>query len=86
MKLWILRPVEDVPYKNPWEPWFDKMVGAVVLAETEQQARQLAHEAAGDENSELENVNPWLDADYSSCVELTADGAAGVVIMDFYSA
>lgn len=90
MKLWLLRPVENDPL---WDPWYDKAFGFVVRAETEAEARALAHEDAGDENrGEFmhEKLGPkgraWLDAEHSTCVELPADGEPGVVIRDFASA
>ena len=46
MKLWLLRHIAGRP---EWEPWYDKAFGHVVRAETEQQARELAAEAAGAE-------------------------------------
>lgn len=95
MKLWLIRPKTDglTDADNPWEPWFDKAFGFVVRADTEEQARQLAHEDAGDENRgeffsrKTANTNePWLDAKYSTCEELTPDGEAGVVMQDFHAA
>jgi hypothetical protein len=84
MKLWLLRPSEEFPEgtKSPWEPWKDTVVGFVVRAEMEEDARGLADAEAGDEG----NDDPWLDEQLSTCVELTADGPAEVVIQDFWSA
>jgi hypothetical protein len=31
-------------------------------------------------------TDPWKDAKYSSCFELLPEGAAGVVMQDFWSA
>ena len=46
MKLWLLRPREDLPYdKDPWEPWYDKAFGFVVRAETEERARAIGQES-----------------------------------------
>ena len=94
MKLWLLRPVDDLPRgDNPWEPWFDKCFGFVVRAGTESQARQFAHEEAGKENYNTfinrtisNTTSPWLDPKYSICTELTTDGEVGVIIRDFASA
>ena len=85
MKLWILRPLDKLKKKdNPWEPWYDKAFGFVVIAASESEAREMAHNRAGDEN--CLGVDPWKDQRYSSCTELTADEAPGVVIRDFASA
>ena len=94
MKLWLLRPVDGLKKNdNPWEPWYDKAFGFVVRAETEEEARALAHADAGDENrdtfmgSKVADTNqPWMNAQYSTCVELLPEGAAGVVMKDFAGA
>ena len=92
MKLWLLRHIAGRP---EWEPWYDKAFGHVVRAETEQQAREMAADAAGDEaerNWEADPLgrthvrNPWLDATASTCVELTTNGAVEVVMTDLHSA
>lgn len=99
MKLWLLRPIDpDAGGDNPWEPWYDKLFGAVVRAETEDQARLLVSAHAGDEKDyyifhkdkrkagKPRKVNPWLDPKFTSCEELTADGLVEVIIKDFHSA
>ena len=94
MKLWILRSVENLPKgDDPWEPWYDKAFGFVVRAETEEEARKFAHEEAGDENrgtflggKTADTNSPWLEAKYSTCVELPTEGEAGVVLQDFHAA
>ncbi len=75
MKLWLLRPVDD------WEPWYDKAFGFVVRAETEGRARELASADAGNEGAGV-----WLNADETTCEELSDDGPEAVVIQDFKSA
>ena len=94
MKLWLLRPVENLPDNdNPWEPWYDKVFGFVVRAETEAEARDMAHADAGHENRGeflndkiADTKEPWKDGKYSTCVELLPAGQAGVVISDFAAA
>ena len=91
MKLWLLRPMDGLAKNdNPWKPWYDKAFGFVVRAETEDEARSLAHADAGDENrgtflgGKIADTNqPWKDAKYSTCVELLPEGAAEVVMKDF---
>lgn len=91
MKLWLLRPVDGLAENdNPWEPWYDKAFGFVVRAETEAEARDMAHAGAGDENrgqfmnaKTANTQEPWKDAKYSTCVELLPDGPAEVVMQDF---
>ena len=93
MKLWLLRPVEDLERDdNPWEPQYDKSLGFVIRAETEEQARAIAHNNAGDENDRhvfrargsVGMAAPWKGAKYSTCVELLPEGPAGVVIEEFH--
>jgi len=93
MKLWLCRPVEGLPDSdNPWEPWWDKVFGFVVRAETESEARDMAHANARDENGtdykggKTGHRNPWQDPKYSTCVELLPEGPAGVVMNDFSGA
>lgn len=72
LKVWLLYPYEDrprkgVPGRDPWEPWYDKLFRAVVLAETELAARQLAATEARGDGTE----RGWLDPVQSVCVEVT---------------
>lgn len=57
MNLYLLRPRDE--HHGPWEPWFDKVFGFVVRADTEAEARAVADTHGGDENDE---GHPWLDA------------------------
>lgn len=93
MKLYLIRPNEDLPKDdNPWEPWYDKAFGFVVRAETEQQARRMAQDNHGDENdvwgenSVTHCIEPWLKDKYTSCVEITQDGPAEMIIRDYRAA
>ena len=89
MKLWILRPAEGLADEdNPWEPWYDRVFGFVVRAEDEGHARKLADEESGDEKDRYEFPRrfPWLDSKYSTCEELLAEGAVGIVMNDTHSA
>ena len=90
MKLWLLRPIIKDKDKNPfdkgasphlWEPWYDKVHGFVIRAETENIARAIASVNSGDETA-----NAWIDVKYSSCVELTLKGIEELIIVDFHSA
>jgi len=98
MKLWLLRPMPGLLYgDNPWEPWYDKCFGLVICAASEERARQIADDDAGDENSgyhfdhDLRRVpyctkHPWLNPKYSSCAQLVPTEEGGVIIRDFHSA
>ena len=89
MKLWLLRPIIKDKDKNPfvkgasphpWEPWYDKVFGFVIRAETENIARVIAGVNA---KHEADETNPWLEVGYSSCVELTLEGNEELIIVDF---
>ncbi len=89
MTLWELIPQKMLKGDNPWEPWYDKAFGFIIRAETEYDARKLAHENAGDENGGYfaTTINsPWLDEKYSSCKRLVEQGDAGVVLRNFAAA
>lgn len=83
MKLWILRPVENLDNEN--NPWrygkYDAYYGFVMRAETEEIARQLAADVACAENNRF--GNPWINNMYTTCYELTSDGAVGIVLSDY---
>lgn len=71
MKLWYLEvKSEDVGY--------DEVDAFVIRAETEEQARLIAYGRAGDEGGET-----WRNPEYSTCEELTADGAQGIILRSF---
>jgi hypothetical protein len=58
-------------------------MGFVVRAADEEEARWLAHQAAGDENGSIEGVSPWLDEAYSVCRPVDPDGSGEVVLVNF---
>lgn len=72
MKLYILRPKENLPYEDsPWNPWYDKCFGEVVRANNAKQARKIA-------NSIFENPK------FSTCEELKQIGKAESIIEDVH--
>lgn len=95
MKLWLLRPVGWDGHhwvhrdrEHPWGDWSDRVGGFVVRAETERAARELAAEDAGEEqfavpvHLRVKRIpSPWQDSELTSCIELTPDGPAGVVML-----
>jgi hypothetical protein len=76
MRLWMLRPLKDD--SAPWLPYYDCMFGFVVRAATEEAARSLAASNCGDEGPDA-----WLSGRSSTCVELKADGPAGVIMEEY---
>ncbi|HEU0012155.1 MAG TPA: hypothetical protein VFQ45_00645 [Longimicrobium sp.] len=88
MALWRLTPRSDtlwwcVEGKDPWHPHHDRAFGFVVRAPDADEARWLAHQAGGEENTALDGVQPWLNAHYSHCERLEGDGDPGVVLVNF---
>ena len=90
MKLWLLRPKENLaPSDDPWRPRYDKSFGFIIRAPDKKTARQMAHESAGDENrgefldKKIANTTkPWLDSKYSKCAVLTPEGDQEVIMQD----
>lgn len=84
MKLFLIKPREDLGKDratNPWEPWYDKAHGFVVRAPSDEAARRAAQANASDERRAFPDV--WLKPEYATCIELTADGPAEVVLIDY---
>jgi hypothetical protein len=73
MPLFLLEAIEN------WDISCDVAMGFVVRAKNEDQARIFASEQRGDEGSAA-----WLDPARTSCAVLTARGAPGVIIRDYY--
>lgn len=69
---------------------YNEACGFVIRARTESEARSIATQNGGAELGRqppiYENDGPdvWTNPEKSHCVELTADGEAGVVMRDFY--
>ncbi len=81
MKLWLLRPREDLPRdSNPWIPEWNNTFGFVIRAESEEQARALAITGYGWGNKEY-----FLDPALTTCVELSSDGEPGIIMEDFHA-
>ena len=82
-KLWLLEAI--TAGNNLWDPWYDKALGFVVCAATEEEARQFAQDNGGDEVSL--STPAWTDPQYSTCEQLVADNEwEGVIIRDFAAA
>ena len=82
MKLFLLENREDLAKDDdPWKLWYDKAFGFVIRAIDERAARELAASQCGDESKKA-----WQNSGYSTCVELTADGIAEVILRNFSAA
>lgn len=76
MKLWILEPRKG---DSLWRYADDTAQAHVVRAETERDAREYACQRHGREGEDA-----WRDQSHSTCIELPADGEAGIVVTDYY--
>lgn len=93
MKLWLLQPRDDLsPKDDPWDPWYDKCFGHVIRAESEINARYIAHTHACDENRgeflgevTAYTKEPWMRPKYSTCIELLPDGKEEHIMRDVSS-
>ena len=81
MKIWILTPIENLNAEDdPWEPWYDKCFGMVIVAEDETTAREIAQSEGLDEK--VGRQTPWMEPKYTTCDELTIDKYQGLVMQD----
>lgn len=99
MKLWLLRPivkVDDMTPESPWWNGWDCCFGFVVRAEDEASARAVIppgydetdHPPPADMDDFIpgnEGSHTWRDPKLTTCIELTGDGPAGVIIRDFHA-
>ena len=85
-KLWLLRPIDSE--SGPWDPWYDKAFGFVVVAPSEGEARAVTRDEAGEEVYDSpDDANPWEDPKLTTCEELTAGNeSAHIVMRDFAAA
>jgi hypothetical protein len=93
MHLWLLRPRFDVLARDahPWTPPWDKTMGVLVRAKTEAEAHELAQTKAGNEGLGIYRkfgidedevaTSVWLTPELTTCDELTAAGAPGVILV-----
>lgn len=98
MKIWKLTPKEGLPEndeirhspRNPWHPEYDTAICMVVRAATEERARAVADDNAGEENNGRDEewnhvpMHPWLDSKLSDCVEVAVDGDEELLCRDVH--
>lgn len=89
MKLWTLRPRDDLGDDDPWSLWYSRPPQIIVRARSETQARALAcaHARREDKTSPLpawdkDVLTPWLSKRLTICEELNHLGEAGVVLAE----
>jgi hypothetical protein len=80
LKLWQLDPIDY--YSGPWACLYDTALGFIICAKDEVEAREIAHENAGDENDE--GQTPWLNPKFSTCTQFTFDDTKSGVILGHY--
>jgi hypothetical protein len=95
--IWVLRPRDNRDGDwDPWNPWYDKIFGLIVAAETEEEARETAQENSGDETRKSRvhddvfeserDISVWTDAKFSTCVpieEYVEETGDDVLMKDF---
>jgi hypothetical protein len=81
MKLWKLRPSNDLPNENPWNPWYDRRFGFVISAPGAEEARLIASRKAGPEGADA-----WLSETLSTCIELVPSPIPRVEMEDVHMA
>ncbi|OWV29802.1 hypothetical protein JI62_10080 [Halomonas campaniensis] len=81
MKIFILNLVQ------PFNPGHDVTQGMLIRAESEGDARAMADQKTC---AEYENNGdwrprrrPWIDTRLTSCAEMTSEGAAGIIMVDY---
>lgn len=82
-RIYILKPV-DVGEGSAWDSVYDKAFAFIVCAGSENEARTLADQQAGDENQEVYKI--WLDDRYTSCEILKPGEKSEVILRDFNAA
>lgn len=95
MKLWLIKPKDIVwcsenYHTNPWVPWYGKVFGFVIAADSEDEARKIADDNGGEETGKIETLayrtggHPWFDSDLSKCECVASDyeGKEGVILRD----
>jgi hypothetical protein len=85
MKLWKLQAIPGAVNSSGFSPWrapYTVAVEMFVVAEDENQARQIADEHGRDENFSLQKIRPWLEEKYSTCELLVAGSEPRFLISD----
>ena len=81
-KIYLLSKNPEIPSEiDPWKPWYDKCFAMVVIAGSEQEAREMASKACQDEGSIA-----WLENHYSVCRELKRTDKKEIVVQDVWEA
>ena len=87
--LWLLKARDTLEYGNdPWSPWYDKTFGMVIRADSEKEAREVGQHKCkhNDECKEGITTEPWIDENYSTCIQLSYEGEKKVILEDFMAA
>lgn len=82
-KIFYLKPINN--YKPPWDKnYYPYMMGFVILASTEEEARIMA-----DKKGESENDNgqsPWLNSELTTCEFVDLNSESRIILSDYLSA
>ncbi|SDJ24272.1 hypothetical protein SAMN04487867_12972 [Vreelandella titanicae] len=76
MKIFILKLIP------PFNPGYDVTQGLLIRAESEGDARAMADQKTRAEYGRPRH-RPWMDTRLASCAEMTSEGAAEIVMMDY---
>lgn len=74
MKIWLLKKTERA--QDEYEYLYQ---GFVIRAPTEESARRIAAEAATHDFHQ----GAWLNPEWATCEEVTAEGEVGVILDDY---
>jgi hypothetical protein len=79
LSFWLLRPIEPVQ-QPPWpDPLVNYAYGFVVRAGSEDEARTVASMEHLDEGAKA-----WLSPEHSTCEQISATDAPGIIMGDYH--
>lgn len=68
MHLYLLIPINVYAHNSPWFPTRGTVSEMIIMAKSEEQAREIANDHAGTENNH--RWKPWKHPRWSQCVKL----------------
>lgn len=82
-KIFCLKPIDCS--KPPWDRnYYPYMMGFVILANNEEEARNMAHEKGQCENNN--GQSPWLNPILTFCEEIDLNNESRIILSDYLSA
>ena len=78
-KIFYLKPIDN--FKLPWDKmYYSYMMGFVILAYTEEEARIMANKGGRYENNT--GQSPWLNSALTSCEEIDLNSETRIIMYD----